>query len=56
MAEDNNAEDMRQFIASVEGLEVRHTRQEDNGIQKARSMNNAILESSGDYLVFIDGD
>ncbi len=56
VAEDNNAAEMKQFIASVQGLEVRHTSQEDNGIQKARSMNNAILESSGDYLIFIDGD
>ena len=56
VAEDNNAPEMATFIDSVEGLEVLHTFQEDNGIRKARSMNNAIIKSTGDYLIFIDGD
>lgn len=56
VAEDNDAEEMKAYIASIEGIEVKHTFQKDNGIQKARSLNNAILKSSGDYLIFIDGD
>lgn len=56
VAEDNNSDEMKEYINSVTDIEVLHTFQEDNGIQKARSINNAILKSTGDYLVFIDGD
>ena len=56
VAEDNNSQDMKDYISSIDGLEVKHTYQEDNGVQKARSLNNAILASSGEYLVFVDGD
>ena len=56
VAEDNNSQDMKEYIVSIEGLEVKHTYQPDNGVQKARSLNNAILASSGEYLVFVDGD
>ena len=56
VAEDNNAQETRDYLESVHGLDILHTSQADNGIQKARSVNNAILASTGDYLVFIDGD
>ena len=56
VAEDNDAAATRDYLDSVEGLDILHTSQPDNGIQKARSLNNAILASTGDYLVFIDGD
>lgn len=56
IAEDNNSQDMKQYIQSIEGLSVKHTYQEDTGIRKARSLNNGILASSGNYLIFIDGD
>lgn len=56
VAEDDEAPEMARFVASVKGLEVRHSHQRDQGIRKARSMNKAILKSSGDYLIFIDGD
>ena len=56
VAEDNNSEEMNKYIASIEGLDVQHTVQEDKGIRKTRSVNNAILKSTGEYLIFIDGD
>ena len=33
-----------------------HVRQEDQGFRLSRSRNNAIIKSSGDYLIFIDDD
>jgi glycosyltransferase involved in cell wall biosynthesis len=56
VAEDNDAPQMREYIASIEGIEVKHTFQEDRGVRKSRSVNNAILKAQGDYLIFIDGD
>lgn len=56
IAEDGQSPEMAAFVASITGLEVKHTTQEDIGVRKARSQNNGILASSGEYLVFIDGD
>lgn len=56
VAEDCQEEKMKAYIQSIEGIEVHHTYQEDKGVRKARSQNNAILKSSGEYLIFIDGD
>lgn len=56
VAEDNNDPAIADYLDSVSGLTILHTTQEDIGIRKARSQNNAILKSTGDYLIFIDGD
>lgn len=56
IAEDNNSDEMREFANSIEDMEVIHTSQEDIGIRKSRSQNNAILAATGEYLIFIDGD
>ncbi len=56
IAEDNNSESTMNYISSIEGLDVKHTFQDDSGIRKTRSVNNAILASEGSYLIFIDGD
>ena len=56
VAEDNNDISVSNYLASVESIDILHTTQKDNGIQKARSQNNAIIKSTGDYLIFIDGD
>lgn len=56
VAEDNNALEMKQYLESITDIDVKHTFQEDLGIRKARSVNNAIIESCGEYLIFIDGD
>lgn len=37
-------------------LNLKHVWQKDNGFRKTRILNKAIIESSGDYLVFTDGD
>lgn len=37
-------------------IPIRHVWQEDDGFQKCRIMNKAILASRSDYLIFTDGD
>ena len=56
VVEDGNAQEMTEYIKTVENLLVKHTTQEDSGVRKARSQNNGILASTGEYLIFIDGD
>ena len=56
IAEDNNDSRMVSFISTVKSLEIKHTYQKDNGVQKSKSQNNAIKIAAGDYLIFIDGD
>lgn len=56
VAEDGQHEPMKEFVQSIKHLHVKHTTQEDIGVRKARSQNNAILASTGEYLIFIDGD
>lgn len=56
IAEDGESSEMKEFVSSVDGLDIKHTTQEDIGIRKSRSVNNAILSSDGEYLIFIDGD
>lgn len=56
IAEDGNDIEMKEFISNIKYLDIFHTTQEDIGIRKARSVNNGILASTGEYLIFIDGD
>ena len=56
VAEDNDSQEIRNYIKSVSSIKIKHTQQTDDGIRKSRSINNAILASVGDYLIFIDGD
>ncbi|MDD5716651.1 MAG: glycosyltransferase [Sulfuricurvum sp.] len=56
VAEDGSNPEMSEFVRSIEGLDVKHTVQEDTGVRKARSQNNGISVSEGEYLIFIDGD
>lgn len=56
VAEDNNDIAISNYLKSVSGIDILHTTQEDIGIRKSRSQNNAILKCTGDYLIFIDGD
>ena len=37
-------------------LDLRHVRQQHEGFRKARLLNRAVLSTSGEYLVFLDGD
>jgi glycosyltransferase involved in cell wall biosynthesis len=57
VAEDDNAQDTVDFLKRYEApFLIKHFRQEDKGWQKAKAMNGAIKLSSGDYLIFFDGD
>jgi len=56
VAEDNNDPAIADYLSTVNDIDILHTSQKDVGIQKARSQNNAIIKSTGDYLIFIDGD
>lgn len=38
------------------GLPIRHVWHEDRGFRKCEILNRAVVEASGDYLVFSDGD
>ncbi|GGW85190.1 glycosyltransferase family 2 protein [Alteromonas halophila] len=59
VADDGSGEETRaritQFIKQS-GRHVTHVWQPDDGFQKTRILNKAIKQSSGDYLIFTDGD
>lgn len=59
IADDGSNADTRALIeqfASKTHLDIRHIWQEDNGFQKCKILNKAILEAKGDYLLMTDGD
>lgn len=59
VADDGSTDSTRQKIEALReetGLEILHVWQEDNGFQKSQILNKAIVASTGDYLVFTDGD
>ncbi len=56
IVEDGESKEMKKYIDTLEGISFKHTTQKDMGVRKARSQNNGILASSGEYLIFIDGD
>ena len=58
VAEDGNSEEMKDYLNNLNNLPfgLIHTTQEDIGVRKSKSQNNAIRASTGEYLIFIDGD
>ena len=59
VAEDGESQAMDAFVTQAQstyGFQIVHTTQEDIGVRKSKSQNNAIKVSSGEYLIFIDGD
>jgi glycosyltransferase involved in cell wall biosynthesis len=61
VADDGSGSETRNVVqemtAVLEGsIPVRHVWQEDDGFRKPRILNEAVRNSSGQYLVFIDGD
>lgn len=56
VAEDNCDPEIEKYLSTITEINIVHTKQEDIGIRKARSINNAILKSTGNYLIFIDAD
>lgn len=43
-------------VRAESGMEVRHVWQPDRGFRKCEILNRAVLASSGEYLIFSDGD
>jgi len=59
IADDGSNFDTQKFINNYchqTSLKIIHSYQDDKGFRASRSRNKAVLKSSGDYLVFIDGD
>lgn len=59
VAEDGESREMQKYVAMAQDkytFKIIHTTQEDKGVQKSKSQNNAIKASHGEYLIFIDGD
>lgn len=51
-----STKDLVDVLRQETGLSIRHIWQEDDGFQKCRILNKAIVAATGDYLVFTDGD
>lgn len=59
VAEDGESNVMNNFIEDSKikyNFDIIHTTQEDIGVRKSKSQNNGIKASTGEYLIFIDGD
>lgn len=56
IAEDGKSHEMSDYVSKITNLKIIHTTQEDVGVRKSHSQNNAISNSTGEYLIFIDGD
>lgn len=59
VADDGSGPETRTVVDSVReqiDIPVRHLWQEDDGFQKCRILNKAIVASRGEYLIFTDGD
>lgn len=61
IADDGSGNDTRDLVREMQkrlhnDIVVRHVWQEDIGFRKPRILNEAVRQSSGDYLIFIDGD
>ncbi len=59
VADDGSGQRTRQVIETIRqqvDFRLKHVYQEDEGFRKCTILNKAILESSGDYLIFSDGD
>ena len=59
VADDGSGPETREVVDSVKAqidIPVQHIWQEDDGFQKCRILNKAIVASRGEYLIFTDGD
>jgi len=59
IADDGSGEETSKLIENLNknsNLKIIHSWQEDKGFRAARSRNKAILRSSSDYIILIDGD
>lgn len=56
ISEDGNSKEMKDFVSSLKYKNVIHLTSEDEGWRKNRALNKAIINSTSEYLIFIDGD
>lgn len=59
IADDGSDDSTKQAIEGFEaetGRKIKHVWQADEGFQKTRILNKALLASEGEYIVFTDGD
>jgi glycosyltransferase involved in cell wall biosynthesis len=59
IADDGSGKETRDIIARFQGesdMDMEHIWQEDNGFQKCRILNKAIIAAKGDYMITTDGD
>ena len=58
VADDGSGEDTKQVVAkwTTKNTNVRHIWQQKDGFRRARILNEAIVQTRADYLVFLDGD
>ncbi len=57
VAEDDASEEVKFFLKNYSCVyDIKHFSHEDNGWRKAKAVNGAVKLSSGEYLVFFDGD
>jgi GT2 family glycosyltransferase len=56
VAEDNDSPHTKTFLAKQTDLEIVHISHPDIGRTKAAAQNKAVCASTGEYLIFIDGD
>ncbi|NVJ60603.1 MAG: glycosyltransferase family 2 protein [Gammaproteobacteria bacterium] len=59
VADDGSTDETKQLIDEMRestGMSIRHIWHEDNGFQKCRILNKALLNASCDYVVLTDGD
>lgn len=57
--DDGSKEDLKEILKKYKDkaqFKIKHIFQEDLGFRKTKACNNAVLESEGDYLVFLDQD
>ena len=59
VADDGSGPETRAVVEAMQAqidIPIQHIWQEDDGFQKCRVMNKAIVASRGEYLIFTDGD
>ncbi len=59
VADDGSGDETRQVIESIKAeidIPIKHIWQADDGFQKCKILNKAIIASEGEYLIFTDGD
>jgi len=56
VSEDGNSDEIKEFLKKYNNINLVHSYHEDIGWRKNIALNNAVRKSSGEYLIFIDGD